>query len=163
MLSALATLRCVARSQKRLDSHRCEIGARRWPNIFEKLVKANYHLEKPMTTTTALFLVLTTFIVSLAQGPPADRQQFIRTEAPIVILRHVRVVDGTGAPPTEDQSIIISDGKIKSIVPGNNLVLPANAAVLDLPGYTVLPGLVGMHDHMFFPMGGTPPMYSNMG
>ncbi len=116
-----------------------------------------------MTTTTALFLVLTTFIVSLAQGPPADRQQFIRTEAPIVILRHVRVVDGTGAPPTEDQSIIISDGKIKSIVPGNNLVLPANAAVLDLPGYTVLPGLVGMHDHMFFPMGGTPPMYSNMG
>jgi hypothetical protein len=26
-------------------------------------------------------------------------------------------------------------------------------------GYTVLPGLVGMHDHMFFPMGGNPPMY----
>jgi imidazolonepropionase-like amidohydrolase len=34
---------------------------------------------------------------------------------------------------------------------------------MDLSGYTVLPGLVGMHDHMFFPMGGTPPMYSNMG
>jgi imidazolonepropionase-like amidohydrolase len=32
-----------------------------------------------------------------------------------------------------------------------------------LKGYTVLPGLVGMHDHMFFPMGGNPPMYSNMG
>jgi imidazolonepropionase-like amidohydrolase len=35
--------------------------------------------------------------------------------------------------------------------------------VLDLKGYTVLPGLVGMHNHMFFPMGGSPPMYSNMG
>src|SRR6185295_15123432 len=34
---------------------------------------------------------------------------------------------------------------------------------LDLTGYTVLPGLVGMHDHMFFPMGGNPQMYSNMG
>src|SRR3712207_8128889 len=28
---------------------------------------------------------------------------------------------------------------------------------------TVLPGLVGMHNHLFFPMGGSPPMYSNMG
>jgi len=34
---------------------------------------------------------------------------------------------------------------------------------MDLTGYTVLPGLVGMHNHMFFPMGGTPPMYSDMG
>ena len=41
--------------------------------------------------------------------------------------------------------------------------MPANAQTLDLPGYTVLPGLVGMHDHMFFPMGGSPPIYSDMG
>lgn len=41
--------------------------------------------------------------------------------------------------------------------------MPAGAQILDLKGYTVLPGLVGMHDHMFFPMGGSPPMYSNMG
>jgi len=34
----------------------------------------------------------------------------------------------------------------------------AGATALDLKGYTVLPGLVGMHDHMFFPMGGSPPM-----
>jgi imidazolonepropionase-like amidohydrolase len=41
--------------------------------------------------------------------------------------------------------------------------VPATAQTLDLKGYTVLPGLVGMHNHMFFPMGGSPPMYSNMG
>ena len=41
--------------------------------------------------------------------------------------------------------------------------MPPSAQILDLKGYTVLPGLVGMHDHMFFPMGGNPPMYSNMG
>ena len=41
--------------------------------------------------------------------------------------------------------------------------MPANAQMLDLQGYTVLPGIVGMHNHMFFPMGGSPPMYSNMG
>src|SRR5436190_4866246 len=115
-----------------------------------------------MKITTA-FLLITISTASLAQAPQTDRQQFIRAEAPIVILRHVRVIDGTGAAPREDQTITIAEGKIKAIQTGNDLILPPNAKVLDLDGYTVLPGLVGMHDHMFFPMGGTPPMYSNMG
>ena len=47
--------------------------------------------------------------------------------------------------------------------PTASTTYPADARALDLNGYTVLPGLVGMHNHMFFPMGGSPPMYSNMG
>jgi imidazolonepropionase-like amidohydrolase len=100
-------------------------------------------------------------IISFAQTP--DRQQFIRVEAPMVVLTHVRVIDGTGAAPREDQTIVISGGKIQSIEASATVKAPANAQVLDLNGYTVLPGLVGMHNHMFFPMGGSPPMYSNMG
>src|SRR5215471_21783381 len=114
-----------------------------------------------MKITTALLLLFVLSTASLAQGPQTDRQQFIRVEAPLIALTHVRVIDGTGAPATEDQTIIINDGKIGTV--GSNVNVPANATVLDLNGYTVLPGLVGMHDHMFFPMGGTPPMYSNMG
>src|SRR6185295_18821681 len=113
--------------------------------------------------TTTVFLLFMTFVTSLAQAPQTDRQQFIRAEAPIVILRHVRVIDGTGAAARENQTITIAEGKIKTIQTGDDLILPPNARVLDLDGYTVLPGLVGMHDHMYFPMGGNPPMYSNMG
>ena len=116
-----------------------------------------------MKITTALFLLFSTFIVGLAQGPPSDRQQFIRTEAPVIALTHVRVIDGTGAAPVDDQTIVISEGKVQSIAPSAIATAPTGAQILDLKGYTVLPGLVGMHDHMFFPMGGTPPMYSNMG
>ena len=116
-----------------------------------------------MKTTTALFLLFSTFIVCLAQGPAADRQQFIRAEAPVVAVTHVRVIDGTGAAPLEDQTIVIVDKKIQSVGPSATATVPAGAQILDLKGYTVLPGLVGMHDHMFFPMGGNPPMYSNMG
>ena len=116
-----------------------------------------------MKATTALFLLFTTFIVCLAQGPAADRQQFIRAEAPVIALTHVRVIDGTGAAPLEDQTIVIAEGKIQLIAPSTTATVPTGAQVLDLKGYTVLPGLVGMHDHMFFPMGGNPPMYSNMG
>jgi len=100
-------------------------------------------------------------IVSFAQAP--DRQQFVRTEAPLIALTHLRVIDGTGAPPKEDQTLIISNGKINSVESSASAKVPANAQTMDLTGYTVLPGLVGMHNHMFFPMGGFPGMYSNMG
>src|ERR1700752_3261014 len=100
-------------------------------------------------------------VSALAQTP--DPQQFIRVEAPLIALTNVRVIDGTGAAPREDQTILISGGKIQSIGPTASTTYPADARTLDLKGYTVLPGLVGMHDHMFFPMGGSPPMYSNMG
>jgi imidazolonepropionase-like amidohydrolase len=116
-----------------------------------------------MKTTTALLVLLIAFVNCLAQAPQSERQQFIRAEAPVVVLAHVRVIDGTGAAAREDQTVVITDGKIQSIASSTTATVPPNAQVLDLKGYTVLPGLVGMHDHMFFPMGGSPPMYSNMG
>src|SRR5262249_52307676 len=111
----------------------------------------------------AVFVFASLVITSFAQGPQNERQQFIRVEAPLIALLHVRVIDGTGAAALEDQTILISDGKIQSFGPSASATVPANTRSLDLTGYTVLPGLVGMHDHMFFPMGGNPPIYSNMG
>src|SRR6266516_2492451 len=115
-----------------------------------------------MKTLSTTFLLVSLSITSLAQTPPSDRR-FIRVEAPVIALTHVRIIDGTGAAPIEDQTIVITNGKITSIAPSSSAKIESNAQVIDLKGYTVLPGLVGMHDHMFFPMGGNPPMYSDMG
>ena len=114
-----------------------------------------------MKTRLPILLLFCFALTALAQAP--DRQQFIRTEAKLIALAHVRVIDGTGAPAKDDQTIVINDGKIQSIESSTSAKIPAGAQTMDLTGYTVLPGLVGMHNHMFFPMGGTPPMYSNMG
>jgi len=114
-----------------------------------------------MKLRLAILFSLTFAVISFAQAP--DRQQFIRTEAPLIALTHVRVIDGTGAAAKEDQTLVISNGKIDSVEPSATAKIPASAQTIDLTGYTVLPGLVGMHNHMFFPMGGSPPMYSNMG
>ncbi len=116
-----------------------------------------------MKTTVALLLLLGLAINSFAQSPASERQQFIRVEAPVVALAHVRVIDGTGAAARDDQTIVIRGGKIQSIGPGSTVNLPPNVQTLDLRGYTVLPGLVGMHNHLFFPQGGQPPIYSDMG
>ena len=112
--------------------------------------------------TKLLPLGLLLFVTS-SFAQVSDRQQFIRVEAPLIALTHVRVIDGTGAAPLDDQTIVISGGKIQMVGPTASTTYPADARTLDLSGYTVIPGLVGMHDHMFFPMGGSPPMYSNMG
>jgi imidazolonepropionase-like amidohydrolase len=103
------------------------------------------------------------FCSGFAQQPGGDRQQFIRVEAPVVVLEHVRIIDGTGVAPLEDQAIVITNGKISFVGSPAAITVPAGSKSIDLTGYTVMPGLVGMHDHLFFPMGGNPPIYSDMG
>jgi imidazolonepropionase-like amidohydrolase len=67
---------------------------------------------------------------------------------PVKVLRHVRIIDGTGGPVLQDQTIVIENGTIRRI--SADTVAPEHAEVLELAGYTVLPGLVGMHDHIYY-------------
>ena len=75
--------------------------------------------------------------------------RFVSVPAGMIALTHVRVIDGTGASPQEDRTLIIENGKITAIQPAAAAV-PARAHVIDLSGSSVLPGLVGMHDHLFY-------------
>jgi imidazolonepropionase-like amidohydrolase len=95
------------------------------------------------------------FAVSVASGQMLSPQvrQFVKVDAPVIALTHVRVIDGTGAAAREDQTVILSKGKIESVGSAASANIPKDAQVLDLHGYSVIPGLVGMHDHLFYPMG----------
>jgi len=79
----------------------------------------------------------------------------------VIALTHVRVIDGTGAPAREDQTVVIANRKIESVSDAAAANIPHDAQVLDLHGYSVIPGLVGMHDHMFYPMGNS--IFGEMG
>jgi imidazolonepropionase-like amidohydrolase len=92
--------------------------------------------------------------ISLAVRP------FVREDAPVLALTHVRVIDGTGAPSRADQTLVISHGQILALGPTETTKPPADAKVLDLSGRNVMPGLVGMHDHMYYPSPGRSlPLY----
>ncbi|MGH9430542.1 MAG: amidohydrolase family protein [Terriglobia bacterium] len=78
-------------------------------------------------------------------------RQFVTVDAPVIALIHARVIDGTGAPPRENQTIVIDHGRIAAVDDAQSAAPPAGAKVLDLKGQTVIPGLVGMHDHLFYP------------
>lgn len=77
-------------------------------------------------------------------------EEFVRVRGPRIVLAHVRIIDGTGAPEVEDQNVVIEGGKITAIQKGSEVASGAGETVLDLHGYTVIPGLVGMHNHLFY-------------
>src|ERR1700678_553660 len=82
---------------------------------------------------------------------PASLKPFVREDAPVLVLEHVRVIDGTGAAANEDQRVVIDHGKIASVGPAmTGAALPSGAKALDLTGKTVFPGIVGMHEHLFY-------------
>ena len=92
---------------------------------------------------------LAPLILPKAAEPGPAVQPFVKVPAGRVALMHVRLIDGTGAAAQEDRTIVIADGKIVSVGPASDPP-PKDATVLDLSGRTVLPGLVGMHDHMYY-------------
>jgi hypothetical protein len=99
---------------------------------------------------------------------PPYNALYVKVQGPLVALTNVRVIDGTGADPLEDQTILIRDDKIEAIGATEDVEIPAAAEILDLGGYTVLPGFVGMHEHLFYVMGGgsspsDPPLQAEMG
>ena len=84
-----------------------------------------------------------------AQTPSAEVRKFLKYDDDLIALTHVRIVDGTGAAAQENRTVVLRRGRIESVGDGA-AALPAGARVIDLPGRTLLPGLVGMHNHLMY-------------
>ena len=110
-----------------------------------------------------LFLAAMLALSSVATGQsslmPGDAP-FISFNYPVVALMHVRVIDGTGASARQDQTILIDHGKISAVGSAASIDVPADVPKVDLTGDTAYPGLVGMHEHLFYPSGGGIAMYN---
>jgi imidazolonepropionase-like amidohydrolase len=76
-------------------------------------------------------------LIARAQQPSA---------APMVLLRDVRLIDGTGAPVREHVSLLLRNGRIEKI--GETMIVPKGAQVRELSGKTVMPGLISAHSHL---------------
>lgn len=103
-------------------------------------------------TAVSLWFGLT--LACMAQQPGPSHKDLIRVQSPVIALEHVRVIDGTGAAARADQTVVIANGRISEIGPSGAVRVPTDADRVDFSGYSALPGLVGMHDHLFYPAGG---------
>jgi imidazolonepropionase-like amidohydrolase len=109
-------------------------------------------VEEIMRNALVLVILAWPSLVA-AQTLSPEVKEFVKVDAPVVALEHVRVIDGTGGPVRDDQTFMLVKGKIESIANATSASGSKDAQILDLHGYSVIPGLVGMHDHMFYPMG----------
>ena len=75
---------------------------------------------------------------------------FVSHDGAVIAIRGVRVIDGTGAAPREGQTVVIRGDRIAAVGAAGAVAVPADAQVIDGAGHTLIPGLVGLHDHMYY-------------
>ena len=88
-------------------------------------------------------------------------RQFVKVDGAVVAITHVRVIDGTGAPAREDQTVVIRDGNIAAMGASASVAPPEGATVIDGSGKSVMPGMVMVNEHMYYPTG--PGVYGQLG
>jgi imidazolonepropionase-like amidohydrolase len=81
-------------------------------------------------------------LLSLFLAPPAGAQ-----DAAVTVLRPARVFDGVNARPHEGWSVLVRGDRIEAV--GANVAVPAGARVVELPGTTLMPGMIEGHSHLF--------------
>lgn len=98
-----------------------------------------------------------------AQAPQFSTavRPFVKHGEAVLLLTNVRVIDGTGGPARDSQSLLIRDGRIAAVGDAAGITPPEGATVIDLTGRTVIPGLIMFHEHLYYPTGGS--IYAQLG
>jgi len=87
--------------------------------------------------------------IAFAQQFSPSVKQFITVNADTVILTHAKIFDGTGGPAKTNQTIVIIKGRIVQ-VGSSTSVHGSSAQTIDCTGKTIIPGMVMMHEHLFY-------------
>lgn len=103
-----------------------------------------------------IFLLLVASRVSAQSVASLSKttREFVTVGEPVIALINATVIDGTGSAPKANQTIVIRDGKIAAVGATGSVAVPPGARTIDASGQTVIPGIVGMHDHLFYTAAG---------
>ena len=102
------------------------------------------------------FLLWLLPVAAVAQRPTLSDnvRKYVSNDTTLVAITGVTIIDGRGTPAVRGQTVVIHDGRIAEVGPTNKVKAPAGALVVDGAGMTLIPGIVGMHDHMFYTAAG---------
>jgi len=87
---------------------------------------------------------------SAAQTYSREVNEFIKVKPGTIALTGVKIIDGTGGPAKEHQVLLIQDDRIAATGNAKDIVIPPNATVIDCGGKTIIPGLVMLHEHLYY-------------
>ena len=94
----------------------------------------------PTLTLRACMLILLAGVMSVSsvRGAPDD----------LILLKPARVFDGVAAQPQEGWVVLVKGERIEAVGAAAAVKVPAGARVIELPGATLLPGLIEAHSHL---------------
>jgi imidazolonepropionase-like amidohydrolase len=108
-------------------------------------------MRKSFIAAVSIVIASTFSVAGAAAQQPGTVANFIRENAPIIVLTHAQLIDGTGSAPLSDQAVVLDHGKITAAGATASIQIPSGAKIIDATGKTVIPGIVGMHEHIFYP------------
>lgn len=111
-----------------------------------------------MIRQSLFFILLLTSASVQAQNFGPAVKTFVSFNADTLVLIHARVIDGTGSAAKEDQTIVVIKGRFAFISNNGTVDFPAYLKPIDCTGKTIIPGMVMMHEHMFYGES-QPPFY----
>lgn len=97
-----------------------------------------------------LFLSVLAIQQIAAQEFTDEVKSFIAIDTTVVAIKNVALIDGKGTRILDGQTIVLKKDKIVAIGKGNNIEIPENALIIDGTNKTVIPGLVMLHEHLFY-------------
>lgn len=95
--------------------------------------------------TVVMFIALISSFLLAAEVPEQSVEQPVRRRA--AILRPAKLFDGSTLH--EGWQVVVEENRITAVGPAERIQAPADARILELPGVTLLPGLIEGHSHLF--------------
>ena len=86
--------------------------------------------------------------------PGSAAASYVAVDAEAVALTGVTLIDGTGGPVQRGRTILIQGNRITAVGRDGQVDIPGGAEVLALDGHTVIPGMVGLHNHLYYTAAG---------
>jgi len=87
---------------------------------------------------------------SMGQGV----RNYVTVDAPVIAFTNVKLIDGTGAPARDGQTVIVENGRITQVGSSSAVRAPSGARVIDGSGHTLIPGIMGLHNHLYYTAAG---------
>lgn len=107
------------------------------------------------TTQNIIIIILLTLQSACGQIKEASAGSFISKYVKINVqkfaLVNAKVIDGTGSFSKENQTVLIENEKILEIGNTGEVYIPNDFHEFDFSGKTIIPGIVGTHNHMRLP------------
>jgi len=97
-----------------------------------------------------LFLLCLITAFSLIQMTPSVQTQSPQPKPPetIYLLKPAHIFDGDSAQLRNGWAVLVRGEKIEAVGPASEIKAPAEAKIIDLPGLTLMPGLIDAHSHI---------------